>query len=608
MPVKLPSVTQAIDDARSAFIRFPFVVLDAIIGTLCALILIDHTGPPQSTVLFQIIFGAVFGFPLLAGLALTAEANKWNSALSLGAQLAGILVSAAYAFSVPPDVAGAPAIYSIRLAMLTAGWTLFAFSAPYLMRGTELGYWNFCKSLVMRVMTACLYTVVLWMGLAIALAALDNLFGVNVPPRRYGELWVLLNGAFTTWFFLAGVPSDFESLDTLSDYPKGLKIFSQYILSPLVFLYLVILYAYLGKILLAWDWPEGWVSKLILGFIATGLSSILLLHPIRERVENIWIKIASRWFYVIIIPLIVMLFFAVSRRMSEYGWTEGRYLAIGAGVWLCIIVAYFITSKKKRILFIPATLCAAAFVVTFGPWGMFAVSESSQVARLKDLLSKNKILIDGRVQMKHDTLQAEAPRQISSIVAYLADIHGLEAIQPWFGTSLRRDSAGHSASYKDPASVAKLMGIEYVRVWQTFSGGTLTFVADQNGTLSVEGFDRLLRGPHVYSGSIAREFPGQGIAYRVGDDLSKLTITSSHDNGVIDSLQIDLQPFVERLLAEYGKASADKIPPEKMTVLASGKTAKVKICFSNIHIQRHGKEAKVVSYDGEMAYTIAHDK
>ena len=602
--MKLPSISQAVDDARSAFVRFPVVVLDAIAGTACALVLIDYEGPPGPTFLFQVVFAAIFSFPLLVGLAITAEKKKWSKSVSTGAQLAGVVLAAVYALFVPQELSGAPNIHVIRLVMLTAGWVLFAFAVPYVGHENEFGYWNYCKTLVMRVLTAYLYTVVLWAGLAIALAALDNLFGVHVPGKRYGELWVLINGLFTMWFFLAGVPEDLESLDAVTDYPKDLKIFSQYILFPLVLVYLVILYAYLGKILLAWDWPQGWVSKLILGFIGTGLSSILLLHPIRERTENIWIGKASRWFYVIIIPLIVMLFFAVWRRVSEYGITEGRYLAIATGLWLCVIVPYFIISKKKKILFIPTSLCIATFVVSFGPWGMFAVSENSQVSRLKELLTRNHILVDGRVQSKHDSVQFDATKQISSIISYLSDIHGFGAIQPWFGESLKSDIVGQKSTYKDPAFVAKLMGIEYVRVWQVSAGGTITLMADRDGALLVDGYDRLLRTQHVNSGSTKREFPQLGIAYRVGEDLSKMMVTVSRDMTIIDSLQIDLQPLVNKLLADYGNATTDRVPTEKMAVVALSQTTKIKLFLSNIRIQRRGGEAKVVAYEGEIAWAM----
>ncbi len=106
---------------------------------------------------------------------------------------------------------------------------------------------------------------------------------MNIPGKRYVELWILINGMFMTLFFLAGIPPDLDSLDASTDYPKSIRIFAQHILFPLVIVYLVILYAYLAKILIVWDWPQGWVSKLILGFSATGILSLLLLHPIRDR-------------------------------------------------------------------------------------------------------------------------------------------------------------------------------------------------------------------------------------------------------------------------------------------------------------------------------------
>ena len=46
------------------------------------------------------------------------------------------------------------------------------------------------------------------------------------------RLWIVIAGVFETWFFLAGVPKNLEELDESDDYPKGLKIFTQYVLLP----------------------------------------------------------------------------------------------------------------------------------------------------------------------------------------------------------------------------------------------------------------------------------------------------------------------------------------------------------------------------------------
>ena len=73
---------------------------------------------------------------------------------------------------------------------------------------------------------------VLFVGLAVALAALDNLFGLDVPAETYVRCWIALWFVVNTWVFLGGVPDDLPSLQHQTDYPTGLKVFAQYVLVP----------------------------------------------------------------------------------------------------------------------------------------------------------------------------------------------------------------------------------------------------------------------------------------------------------------------------------------------------------------------------------------
>ncbi|MCX6133034.1 MAG: DUF4153 domain-containing protein [Ignavibacteriales bacterium] len=601
--MKLPSITQAVRDARLTFVRFPLVITDALIGTVAMLILIDHEQPPNPSFLFQVVSAAVLGFPLLACLAITAEKKKWGKSISLGAQFVGLVLVALYSLSVPQDLINAPAIHMIRMALLGTGLVLAALVAPYMLTGSVHGFWQYCKTIVLRLLIAFLYAVVLWIGLALALAALNNLFGVEIPGRRYFELWVALQGIFTPWFFLAGMPDDLNELDTLTEYPKGLKIFSQYILLPLVLTYLVILYAYLGKILLAWDWPQGWVSALILGFISTGLFSIVLLHPINGRTENVWINTASRWFFVVIIPLIIMLFLAIWRRVSEYGVTEGRYLAIALGIWLCIIVVYFIISKAKNIMMLPASLCLASFLVTFGPWSTFAVSERSQIARLQDLLTKNKILVNGSVHAQRDSIPFEDTKQISAIISYLHDIHGYSRIQPWFAQSLLKDSGGSLSAYQDPAGIAKLMGVEYVEVWRTGGGGMMVFFTDKERPMEIGGYDQMWRGQRFIAGETKSVSNGT-IRYRLDAGMNSVTIFAPGDGTPSDSLVVDLGPAIDGLVKSYGFGNNNRVAPEKMSAGAANEHFKVKVNLTFLRIERKAGVLKPMAYDGDILYTI----
>jgi hypothetical protein len=602
--MKLPSIQQVIQDSTRTLIRFPLVLFNAALGTVTALILVDYEGPPGPTVLFNILFATILGIPFWIAVALLVEKKKMRRSKLLIVYIVGIFLLVAYAFSVPSDISDAPNVHVFRLLILAAALHFFVAVAPFFGTGEINGFWHYNKTLVLRLLTAILYSVVLYAGLSVALAALDHLFGIDVPGKRYGELAILIYGLFTTWFFMAGIPDDLNSFNNSTDYPKALKIFAQYILFPIALVYLVILYAYLAKILIAWDWPQGWVSTLILGFSTTGILSLLLFHPIRDHVENVWIKTASRWFYVLMIPIVIMLFPALWRRISEYGITEGRYIAAALGVWLAIMVAYFILSKTKSIKIIPASLCVLAFLVSFGPWGVFNVSEKSQTERLKQLLEKNSILVDGVVRKAEASVPFEDTKQISSIISYLHDIHGYDRIQPWFRENLKQDSSGDRLTYKDPALVTKIMGVKFVKVWLGSTGNEIVLNADPEGSIDVEGYSKIIRTQYINNDRLQKDFPNEGLTYKVNKELDSITFTPMREGKAIDSLQISIRPLVDKLLKDYGNVNAGNIPPEKMVIDNANQSMKVKVYLQHLRLRRQGSDIKLVAYKAEFLYTI----
>ncbi|TFG94352.1 MAG: DUF4153 domain-containing protein, partial [Calditrichales bacterium] len=470
--------------------------------------------------------------------------------------------------------------------------------------GEQNGFWHYNKSLLLRLFTTSIYTVVLYAGLALALAALDNLFGMIVPGKRYAELWFIILGLFTTWSFLAGIPENLDELEAATDYPKGIKIFAQYLLFPLVLVYLVILYAYMAKILISWDWPQGWVGSLILGFATTGIFSFLLLYPIRDRAENIWIKKTSRWFYIVMIPLVVMLLLALWRRVSEYGITEARYIAIILGLWLGGIVIYFIMSRTKSIKAIPVSLCILAMISSFGPWGAFSISEKSQVNRLEDFLRRNTILMDGRIQKAPAEVPSNDVRQISSIIAYLHDIHGYDLIQPWFQESLKEDTSRTGLKYKNPEVVTGMMGIEYVNVWSRATGNDIWLSSNQSGMINVSGYDQMIRNQLFNINPDKRIYSDQGFQYRVNSTLDTITFVVTPEGGEADSLSVDLQPLFTQLYTEYQDINVNKITPEKLMVTAADKNLSIKIYFHRIKFRKEEDRIKPVEYSTDILYKI----
>jgi hypothetical protein len=599
--MKLPSIRKVYLEAGRAARRFPFVLFCGLAGLITALILIESE--PSTSVGFPIILAAVLGLLLQVALALCAEKRKWGSGFLIGTQLLGVLLLVAYAFTVPTTLTHEPAAFFVQFGLLAAGLALLVMILPNLKEGELNGFWQYNKTLFFRLFVTAIFSVVLFAGLMIALAALKNLFGVSVPPKRYGELWVLVAGLFGPWFFLAGVPEDLESLDKIEEYPKGLKIFAQYILLSLVIVYLLILYAYLLKILMQWNWPKGWVSSLILGFSATSILSLLLVHPIRDRSENAWIRAAGKWLYIVLIPLIVVLFLAVTERIGDYGITESRYVGIALGVWLSAQVVYFLFSKSKSIKFTIGSLCLLAFLISFGPWGMLSVSQRSQVGRLSRLLITNGVLVNGLVHKEHGKVSQEDSQEISSIVSYLNGIHGYEAIQPWFADKLREDTRFGYALNLTPPKVLDKMGVTFIG-YQSGAGDPTYRLFETKEAVDISGYDRMLREQAVKG---EYRFDGDGIAYSVSKDLGSINIMIGNPQTGFNAVEVNMAAFAYRMLRDYGNIDFDvarNMKSESMAIAAEQNGQKVKVFLRTLNVIHRDGKAIITRFTADFAYTV----
>jgi hypothetical protein len=570
--VKIPSLSYIAQHATSTFRRFPFAILDAVVGTAAALLFIHYEGNRPEGILPNVILAATLGISLLTTVVVFGEKRGWSWGAKTLAQLIVVLLLAGYCFSLPSDLEAGPELHYIRFAILLVAMHLLTSAAPFAGRNEPIGFWQYNKTLFLRFLTAGIYSAVLWVGLIIAIEALKHLFGANIDFKWYGKLWVLVTGIFNTWFFLAGIPEQLDQLNESTDYPKGLKVFVQYILMPLIVIYLLILYAYMGKILVERNLPQGWVSKLILGFSITGILALLLVHPIKDRIENLWIRTVSKWYYIVLVPLDAMLMLAIWRRTSEYGFTVNRYIVIVLAFWLTAITIYFIVSKSKNIKVIPTSLCIIAFVIAYGPWSAFDVSMHYQLDRLRTLLEKNGVLVNGKVHKATQKVELEESKEISSIVRYLIETHGSVSLQPWFEEridSLRSAASGspRTAQYQTPQLVIELMGLDYVTPWEYRGKHFRNVSTASRNAVNLAGYEKLI---HVSAGSIPESETARlgGEEYTVNVNIQDFTFRILGTGGG-DSLRFDLSQMAKRLnkLADY----KTNVPQDSMTIRAEGR-------------------------------------
>jgi hypothetical protein len=139
-------------------------------------------------------------------------------------------------------------------------------------------------------------------------------------------------------------------------------------------------------------------TRLILAYSTLGILANLLLFPLINKEGNRWISIFSRAYYITLLPLIILLYLAISTRVAEYGITEPRYYGFVLMVWLLLIAIYFVVSKKKNIKAIPYSLAIIAFATVFGPWSASSISINDQKTRTLEMMDSLKIFGNGKLK------------------------------------------------------------------------------------------------------------------------------------------------------------------------------------------------------------------
>jgi len=259
-----------------------------------------------------------------------------------------------------------------------------------------------------------LYSGVLYFGISAILFTINALFDADIDGKWFFYFFLMVTFIFGALMFLSKLPIKEEHFE---DYPysKALKILLLYIVIPLITIYTGILYVYFIKILVTQEWPRGLVSNLVLWYSVVSAAVIFFITPILE--ENKLATLFRTWFPRILLPILGMMFVSIGKRIAQYGVTENRYFVVLLGIWVLLIMIYFIVKKKLTNIFIPVTLSIFALVSILGPLSAFSVSNFSQNQRFTALLEKNDMLQSGSIQ-PGTGVSEEDRKNISSIVSY----------------------------------------------------------------------------------------------------------------------------------------------------------------------------------------------
>ncbi len=398
----------------NVFSRFPSLVFITFLEVLAGIFYVKNGNRYSELETFYYVKTILIcNISLVFGLTMDVLAEKlsWNNQLKWISRIGVIFVGILLYFLLNPG------IYKtdfIRIALLIAG-THFLISSLPVMRNTSIEvFWEYNKQLFLGILQSLVFSTVLYIGIALSAGSLDLLFGINVYGKFYGYLACIVYFGFNTIMFLSTIPKLNELSQQTFVYSKGLKVFAGYILLPLIGLYSLILLMYELRIISLGEFPRGYIAYMVLAFAICGLLSYLLLYPIRNNEK--WIRIFYRIYFIIMIPILVLMWISVGIRIKEYGITELRYILAAMTIWLSGIALFFTLKKSPNIKWVSFSLAVLALAITFGPMSASFVSKKSQTKEIENMLTGT------------DTIYTE---DLYSKLSYLSENFGVSSLQKW---------------------------------------------------------------------------------------------------------------------------------------------------------------------------------
>ncbi|MGQ9846408.1 MAG: DUF4153 domain-containing protein [Bacteroidales bacterium] len=413
---------------KKTFWRFPIVSV-LIFITFFSSILVFYKA--ESNNIWQhLMMTGLLGIPLFTSLNLYLERVETRRWFNIIVNTIGFFLLFLFFINLPSH-----SIYEkhyIRAFVLFMAFFVSMFYLPFIGFHQQIPFWYYNKHFIKRIIISLFYSFIIQLGISLAIITINLLFDANIDYKWYAYVACFSYIFIFPWLVLVGLQRKFTFHAQKEYYPKELRTFVMYVLMPLNIIYAIILIAYILKIAFTGIWPSGWTVGLIFGYSIIELLIVIFLYPVLFDNEN---KLLLKYIYlnfILTIFFIIVLFLAIYKRISEYGLTENRMFVILFGIWMMFNVFYLLLKKINDLRVIPFSFLILAFVSVSGPWNVFRICKNQQLKRLNNILVRNDLIQNGKIDAKNKNVDPKTQAEISSIALYLTETHGGSTLTPYF--------------------------------------------------------------------------------------------------------------------------------------------------------------------------------
>jgi hypothetical protein len=343
-------------------------------------------------------------------------------------------------------------------------------------------------------------------------ASFFYIFGIKEPDNFYIYLWEFV------WFFIA--PQVCCTLitqgeDEVNEPARVLQLILNFILSPAIIIYTIILYAYFIRIVLEWDLPKGGVAWMVMGFVTVAMAGRLMQYVLKQHYYD-WFYRNFTW---IAIPPLILYWIGSIYRIRLYSFTESRFYLMIAGVLMTLFVLMLLWKRSRRFQLMALIFGAAIILFTYIP-GISAksIGLNCQQKRLQQMISQLK-LTDPKTgkfvetldlqEIRKDSVLCDQFREVCSLIAYVRNDVGRDAFEQQYGKWQWYDSQFDSSRFdvvslqttihrKNPVSLGEFnrtLPIEHYGLIQ--KDGILKVKKDNNIVMEYPYGERLRQNPRL---------------------------------------------------------------------------------------------------------------
>ncbi|HSJ15825.1 MAG TPA: DUF4153 domain-containing protein [Longimicrobiales bacterium] len=372
-------------DAARGFERAPLEVALALFVAVAFSVAIEIGGEAMPTFMETAV-------PALLALAvawtgtLLHALGVWSWRTRWAVTIAGVMVVAGYAQFVIDFQRVAE---GWRAAALVAAAVLWLFAVPAFGAGPDAvdRMRRIDGRILLRTIAVLLYAAALYAGLALALAAINNLFELNLEGEIYGHVFGWIFFVLVPWVVLGGLDDYVRPAAGAEAVASAVHRLTLYLVPPLLALYFLILYAYMVRIAITGEVPKNLVSPLVLAAGALTALALLLFDP---EPDSTPFARALRLAPPLLLPLMPLGVWALMLRIDQYGWTENRALRLVLLAAFTALAAAATVQLWRRRPFalhvLPAALAVTGLLAVLGPWSVLPLARRSQQLRLQTAL------------------------------------------------------------------------------------------------------------------------------------------------------------------------------------------------------------------------------